>query len=457
MKRKITWFVTSCLAILSLVVVSCAQAPSTIKATTIPTTQAAPTTATAAISTAKPVAAPAVEKPKYGGALKVGWSTDIIEFDDVVGIPYRSYTLQVTNESLWSGDWAKGPAGGYGSNESSWTDLTDVWEHKAGYLAESWEIPNKIEGEVGTIIYHIRKGVRWALNPQSEASRLVGGRELTADDVVFSLKQVITDPRAQLSTSNPEVRVAQITALDKWTVKVQIPWDAFEAAVSRFSDYVHIVPPEVVKKYGTMVDWKVSVGTGPFMLTEVVAASSLTLVRNPNYWMKDPIGPGRGNQLPYLDGVKFLIMTDWSTLLAALRTAKIDWAKGVSMEDAASLKKTAPQLLSKDMTGSKTGLAMRLDRVPFNDIRVRRAMMMAIDFEGINKNLYQGKAQIVTWPNTYQQEYAAAYLGLDDTEMPASVKELYTFNPEKAKALLKEAGYPTGFKTTATIFNTVAE
>jgi pyruvate/oxaloacetate carboxyltransferase len=62
------------------------------------------------------------------------------------------------------------------------------------------------------------------------------------------------------------------------------------------------IDPEVVEKYGSGADWRNSVGTGPFMLTDLVASSSATLVRNPNYWDKDPVGPGKGNQLPYLDG-----------------------------------------------------------------------------------------------------------------------------------------------------------
>jgi peptide/nickel transport system substrate-binding protein len=74
--------------------------------------------------------------------------------------------------------------------------------------------------------------------------------------------------------------------------------------------------------------------------------------------------------------------------------------------------------------------------------------MMATDFNAINNSLYQGKGQILSWPTWKSAGYEDLYLGLDDADMPASVKQLYTYNPDQAKQLLKDAGYPNGFKTT---------
>ncbi|MBI2829668.1 MAG: ABC transporter substrate-binding protein [Chloroflexi bacterium] len=459
MRKKVVWMMVSGLVTFSLVMAACAKAPATPTKPATPTavTTTAPTTTS---PTEKPAVTPTVEKPKYGGTFIRGLHQDILDFDDL-DRQWLAYTLMVTNETPLVGDWTRGPAGGYGTNEAGWDLNSDRWELKTGLLAESWEIPNKIEGDSATFVFKIRKGVFWGLNPNSEASRLVNGRELTAEDVAFSLNLDTHTPQYYLYKTLPEVRNTKITAPDKWTVKVEnIPWTGFEGAFARMSDFIHVVPPEVVQKYGNMRDWKVSVGTGPYILTDFVPSSSATLVKNTKYWMKDPIGPGKGNQLPYMDGVKFLIITDRSTRYAALRTGKVDWVTTVDWEEAARLKKDYPLLKQHqyfDDGGGTYSFGMRIDKPPFTDIRVRRALMMATDFEGIKKNLYGGNAQILTWPIGFFKEYAGAYLGLDDPDTPASVKELYAYNPEKAKVLLKEAGYPNGFKTWIDMGNTPEE
>jgi ABC-type transport system substrate-binding protein len=69
--------------------------------------------------------------------------------------------------------------------------------------------------------------------------------------------------------------------------------------------------PDAIKLYGDVSDWRHQIGTGPFILQDFVSSSSATMVRNPNYWDKDPLFPE--NQLPYLDGVKQLVIADAST------------------------------------------------------------------------------------------------------------------------------------------------
>ena len=88
---------------------------------------------------------------------------------------------------------------------------------------------------------------------------------------------------------------------------------------------------------------------------------------------------------------------------------------------------------------------------PTSDVKVRRALMMATDFNAINNSQYGGLGQILSWPTWRTPEYADIYLGLDDPECPADVKALYTYNPDGAKALLKDAGYPSGIKLTMTL------
>ncbi|MFC2056333.1 ABC transporter substrate-binding protein, partial [Chloroflexota bacterium] len=350
--------------------------------------------------------APTANVPKYGGVLKIGQRSDITHFCVITGQAMAARTAMVTNEGLWAADWTRGPAGGYGTSESDWSGSTYAGEKlRDGRIAESWELPKKIEGETATVIWNIRKGIYWALNPASEASSLVGGRELTADDVVFTLDKSTNYSGAYLYRGNPELRVAKITSPEPWTVKMEVPWDSLASALERFGEFARMMPPEVWDKYGDMKNWKNNVGTGPFMLTDVVVGSSLTMMRNTNYWMEDPIGPGKGNQLPYMDSVKYLVIPDASTVYAALRTGKLDWlGKGaagfgveISREDAVELKNTTPELMSKRiaLSDSSGTIALKLDKEPFNDIKVRQALMMATDFETIKKEYFDGEAQIV--------------------------------------------------------------
>jgi len=461
MRKKNLWLVVSGLMALSLVMSACAPAVT-------PTTPAAPVTPPVPAIPAAPAppAAPTVEKPQqeavaptsttpqYGGTLRLALTADITNFDDVVTRGFtQGITFLQTNESLWRGDWAKGPAGGFGTNESDWVGAYDVFGHKAGFAAESWKWSADAAKNEGSLVYQIRKGIRYALNPNSEASRLVAGREMTPEDVVFSFRQVMTTPTAYMYRAYPTMRTANISKTGPSEVTIKVPMADLITAIAKFGNYVGVAPPEVVTKYGSMANWKNSVGTGPFMLTDYIPGSQAVLTKNANYWGKDPVGPGKGNRLPYLDTFQYLVIPDASTRLAAIRTGKIDQMSGIAFEDAASMRKTTPKL--KEAEGGLGGPAqyvyMNTQRKPFNDIKVRRAMLMSIDLESIKSSLNHGLGQLLTWPVELVKGYEDVYLGLDDPEMPASVKELYTYNPEKAKQLLKEAGYPTGFKTSVLI------
>ncbi|MBI2851125.1 MAG: ABC transporter substrate-binding protein [Chloroflexi bacterium] len=451
----------SALMALSLVMAGCAPeatttTPATPSAPTTPTTPTAPATPT--IPTApvgKEAVKPSLETPKYGGTLNLVLSADVTRHDPIDGSTSGA-TINMVYENLWTGDWTKGPAGGYGTSETRWANNTiDIWEHKRGAIAESTTWTTDPQKNEGTIVYKIRQGIHWAVNPApwAEASRTVNGRELTADDVVAHLKRATTGTTTYIYLGTPELRVAKITKTGPWKVTVSLPLDAMVSGIARFGDSTQIVAPEVVAKYGNASNWKNSVGTGAFMIADYVSGSLITLVRNPNYWDKDPIGPGKGNQLPYLGRIQYIILPDASTRLAALRTAKIDLMAGVQSEDADQIRKTTPSLKELELgTGSGIdGAAMRVDIPPFDDIRVRRAMLMAIDFKAISDSVFGGKGWILAYPWDYAKEYSDLYIELDDPEMPESTRELYTYNPEKAKQLLKEAGYPNGLKTTALI------
>ncbi|OGO22386.1 MAG: hypothetical protein A2Z28_02440 [Chloroflexi bacterium RBG_16_51_9] len=456
MNKRILWLVVGSLMALSLVMAACGPAA----APTAPTTPAETTPTTPAKlgeePTQKEVVKPSAEVPKYGGTLVFNGG-DISTWD-----PSRVVTsavINLTHQELWAGDWARGIAGGFGTKETDWgAGNNDLFDLKMGHLVESWKWTVDDSKDQGTIVYQVRQGVHFSLNTNSEASRLVNGREVTADDILYTLKRATTDTFAYVYRSNVELRNIDITKTAPWEITVKVPISTLISVISRLGDTMLTSPPELVTKYGDLQNWKNSVGTGPFMVTEYVPGSTVLLLRNPNFWMKDPVGPGKGNQLPYLDSVKTINLPDVSTRQAAFRTGKIDFISGIAREDAPQMRKAAPELIRETSSTSNQGrgtpLHMRIDKPPFNDVRVRRAMIMAIDFNSILQGLYGGVGQIITFPYSYIPEYAELYLGLNDPEMPASVKELYTYNPEKAKQLLKEAGYPNGLKTEALLTST---
>ena len=172
----------------------------------------------------------------------------------------------------------------------------------------------------------------------------------------------------RIYSNNPELRGAKITKTGPWEVTIKVPLDGLMTGLSRFSDSNVMYPPDVITKYGNMNDWRNLVGTGPFMLIDYVAGSTLVLQRNPNYWQTDPIGPGKGNKLPYLDGISVTIITDTSTRLAAFRTGKIDQINALSWEDTAQFKKEFPNMPSAAIgdwySPGGSCIYMRTDKAP---------------------------------------------------------------------------------------------
>lgn len=444
-KIFVVWFLTS-LMVLALLLGSCSK--STLPTTpTTPITPTTPTTPTIPITPTTPIAptTPAVEVPKYGGTLTVAMTTDIQGWDNAKYPAGFLLQLYLVYNSVVIGDWAKGPAG---TDEINW-DMNALKriECTTGDIAESFEIPTP-----GTFIFHIRHGVHFAVDPNNPASQLVAGREITADDVVYSFKRHLEAPTSFLAISEPAMaKSTTVTKIDDWTVQVQTPLDCVDPMWLLLPER-EVVPREVVEKYGDLTDWHNAVGTGPFTIAEYVPGSSCTFIRNPNYWEKDPCGAGKGNQLPYVDAVQMLVMPDVSTQLAALRTGKVDIVQGLTHDDAVSLMKTNPELQWHKALGGNMIISMRTDKqdLPYKDTRVRQALTMAIDFDAI-KQLDGGDSETLCFPLAKIKGYENAYVPMD--KMPDTVKALYSHNVEQAKALLADAGYGNGFQCKVETWN----
>jgi peptide/nickel transport system substrate-binding protein len=151
---------------------------------------------------------------------------------------------------------------------------------------------------------------------------------------------------------------------------------------------------------------------------------------------------GTEYKLPFVDKVIYRTIKDEATFITALRTAKLDILDRIRWQNVDQLKKSAPQLQwSKWLSMSGTFLAMRVDTKPFDDIRVRRALNFAVNKQEIVKAYYNGHAELFAYPQ--HPDYLGYFEPL--SEMPESTKELFRYDPAKAKKLLAEAGYPNGF------------
>ena len=314
-----------------------------------------------------------------------------------------------------------------------------------GQLAESWSQPDPL-----TIIFNIRKGVNW----HNKAP--MNGRELTAKDVEYNLHRAFGIGSGFTAENKPPVLygdafvnlpVESITATDKWTVVIKLKQPSL-GSLLQFLDHTatFIMPPEVIEQYGDVQDWSNVVGTGPFELTDYVEDSSLTLIKNPDYWGFDEKYPE--NRLPYIDQLTVLIMQEEVTYIAALRSAKIDFfgwpgvADIKSMDQVDSLRRTNPEILQWPFVfRSNTGYVIETTKPPLSDIRVRKAMQMALDHETINNVFYNGYG---LWKP--QGPIGDGIVGYNTPfeEWPEELQKEYTYDPQGAEKLLDDAGYPRG-------------
>ena len=451
MKKKTIWLGLSCLMVAALVLASCqAAAPEEKEKEAVTEEKEAVTEEKEAVEEeeeAQPVTV-TDEEPQYGGTLTVISllpNYGPLSWDPTDGVWMTGHTCGKYWEHLLVGDFEKyGPRGTneFAFQENEWIPM----QYLTGDIAESWEVVTDTDPK--KLIFHIRKGIHFPDKPG-----VMSSRELTADDVVYSLVRYRDTDRIAASR---QAWMGDITAPDKWTVEfIMNEYNAFWDYLFAWGWCTEIYPHESVEAEGGLADWKNHNGTGPFLLDDYVDESSLTYVRNPIYWWKATI-KGAKYDVPFVDRMVELIIPDDSTKLAALRTGKCDIRMGESWENVETLEETNPELLRwKVLTTSNLQIGVRMDKEPFSDIKVRQALNMALDKVSIGVSMWGSEDNIVypsfpfasSWPDTL-------YTPFEDC--PESVKMLYTYDEAEAKALLTEAGYPSGFKTTLVMGNDAA-
>ena len=374
-----------------------------------------------------------VTAPEYGGTLTFATMLEPPHGDPNLTLS-AGLVISGVAEKLGIANWA------IDRDEYALSSKYIPVEVAAGELAESWDIsPDGL-----TYTFHIRKGVHW----HNKAP--MNGRELTAKDIEYNLHRYLglgsgfTEP-SEWATYLKVIKWESITATDKYTVVMKLK-EPFLAALHRIMVAgAFVLPPEVIKQHGDLQDWRNLVGTGPYELTDWVEGSSFTHTKIPDYWGFDEKYPQ--NRLPYIDKLVGLFIKEEATRIAGLRSGRIDFLgypaglsdiKSVDVLD--SLRKTNPEIeLFPWWDRSETVWGLDASKPPFDDIRVRRAMQMALDLETINLTYFKGTAN---WqPQGRIGEGMKGYYTPFD-EWPEEVKKGYMYDPEGAEALLDEADYP---------------
>ncbi|MCP4625612.1 MAG: ABC transporter substrate-binding protein [bacterium] len=330
------------------------------------------------------------ETVKTGGILRYGLSSEPPNLDPQKG---TGTAAQVVKNSVYSG-------------------LVRYWK---GYkidpdLAKSWDV----SADGLTYTFYLHENVLWH-----------NGDKFSAADVKFSIDRIM-DPESggSLKTELTQI-IKQVEVVDDNTVKIVL-----KAASPDFLNVLAVSTCRMVSKKfieGGGDPNKTLMGTGPFMFKEYTPTVSLKVVRNPNFFKQ-----GR----PYLDGIDFIFYPDQTTRVTALRTGAVDIIGYLPWKQMAATDRNKKLKVLSDKEMLFMDLHINCKRPPLDNPKVREALAWAVDRQAVVNSVFFGRGKVIggvvfppSW-NGYSPELA----------------NTYSYDPEKAKKLLAEAGYPNGFK-----------
>lgn len=289
------------------------------------------------------------------------------------------------------------------------TDYYDNYKLKPG-LAESWEFIDDT-----TLVFHLRKGVKFH-----------NGEELTAEDVAFTFgnERLMGDNAPGKATSSPFLyNIESVTVLDKYSVEVKGKnQDAL--FLTRFANF----PSQIISKkgYKDTGSWEKfgqrPIGTGPYRIVEYLDGQKLVLQRFDDYW-----GEAKGA----IKNIEFKFVPELSSRIAGLRTGEYDIITEIPPDQVKAIDNMPGIKIKGGAIRNIYGMFFdETNDSPMKDPRIREALTLAIDRKILVDTLFSNMTNI---PDNWQMRlfgkmYLADYTGVE-------------YNPERAKALLKEAGY----------------
>lgn len=294
-------------------------------------------------------------------------------------------------------------------------DLRNNKDTRAGVtagLAESWDVD---QADTRRWTFQLRKGVKFH-----------DGSDWNADVAIWNLERFFDETSAQFEVASAGIARGRVSQLDTWekidddtiVITTKAPSSSFPQALTQ-------LPMASKAKFQALGnDWaaysKEPAGTGPFQITRVVPRQSITMVRNDSYWDKEHIAK--------LDRITLIPMPDANTRLAALRSGQVDWIEVPPPDAIPGLKSAGFTISQKTYPHIWPYIFSFEEGSPFMDKRVRQAANYAVNRDGL-VHLMNGTVRA-----------AAGFVPPEDPAFGTPV-EKYAYNPDKAKALLAEAGY----------------
>ena len=274
-----------------------------------------------------------------------------------------------------------------------------------------------------TVNFTIHEGVRFHdIAPAN-------GRELTADDVVFSLNRVRTDDPA-FQNARFLSNINTLEAPDATTVSLTTKIPFAPQVTFLAAPYMVVVPPEVVDAGGGDLKQGPLIGSGPFINETADRQVQFVNVRNPDYFVPDR---------PFADGGSVQQFTEVSTRVLTFRSGDLTYM-AAAKEDYDSILADIPDVGLEELSGSRSKLSLNSQHELFSDGRIRTAMHLGIDRPEVANLLHQGAANVYA----FLPRFFPGALG-DEVLGRPGWRDNKEEDLAEARALLAAAGRPDGF------------
>ncbi|MEZ4631313.1 MAG: ABC transporter substrate-binding protein [Deinococcales bacterium] len=326
---------------------------------------------------------------KRGGTLRVAFTSSPNEFDPALGTSFEDYNASFAiYESLIKIDASLSPRPG----------LATAWENSDDAL---------------TWVFHLREGVMFH-----------DGSSLGAGDAAHSINRLL-DETVGSPLRTPLAFIDSAEALDEMRVQVNLNSPNGDLPL-----LLGAPQAKIVKEGSSSEDLRATPnGTGPFKLVEHLPGSHTLFEANADYWDEGK---------PYLEKLRFVAMPEAATQVAAISGGQIDFIWALGSENIPLLERTRNVSVLQVPSGAYQTIAFNAEMEPFDDPRVREAIKLCVDREGMLQAVLQGRGNVAN-------DHPIPAFNAFYHDMPIRQRD-----PVKAKALLVEAGYENGLDLTLT-------